>query len=123
MPEQGLPRASKTREHRDLSIKAKHNRDATTSLSRKFYVATGTRVSRVTVFRRHQGKRKADSARAVTVSLHAHHAYVPRKSAIGKLGLPEPVELRCSCERIPLYEEDTKRSNVSICPTQDETEF
>ncbi|GBM60515.1 hypothetical protein AVEN_260001-1 [Araneus ventricosus] len=44
----------------------------------------------------------------------AHHADVARKRAIGKIVLPEPAELRCSCKRIPSYEADTKRS-MSPC--------
>ncbi|GBM13533.1 hypothetical protein AVEN_24561-1 [Araneus ventricosus] len=38
-----------------------------------------------------------------------HHADVARKSDTGKMVLPEPAELRCSCKRIPSYEADTKR--------------
>ncbi|GBM19859.1 hypothetical protein AVEN_186136-1 [Araneus ventricosus] len=49
----------------------------------------------------------------------AHHAVVARKSATGKIVLPEPAEFRCSCKRIPSYEADLKKSNVSMCPTQD----
>ncbi|GBM70864.1 hypothetical protein AVEN_76819-1 [Araneus ventricosus] len=33
----------------------------------------------------------------------AHHADVARKSATGKIVLPEPAELHCSCKRIPSY--------------------
>ncbi|GFW37261.1 hypothetical protein TNCV_5021591 [Trichonephila clavipes] len=56
-----------------------------------------------------------DSARVVVASLQAHHAYVARKGASGKIVLLEQEEIRCSCERIPLYEADKKRSNVSVC--------
>ncbi|GBM27833.1 hypothetical protein AVEN_119289-1 [Araneus ventricosus] len=49
----------------------------------------------------------------------AHHADIASKSATGKIVLPEPAELCCSCKRIPSYEGDAKRSNVSMCPMQD----
>ena len=52
-PGQGRPRATTALEDRYLSITARRNRHATASqLSRDFYAATGTRVSRVTVSRR-----------------------------------------------------------------------
>ncbi|GBN53459.1 hypothetical protein AVEN_38563-1 [Araneus ventricosus] len=50
---QGRPRATTATEDRYLSIIERRNRGATTSqLSRDLYVATGTRVSRVTVSKR-----------------------------------------------------------------------
>ncbi|GBM06186.1 hypothetical protein AVEN_167074-1 [Araneus ventricosus] len=52
-PGQGRPRATTATEDRYLSIIARRNRGATASqLSRDFYAATGTRVSRVTVSKR-----------------------------------------------------------------------
>ncbi|GBM39741.1 Transposable element Tc1 transposase [Araneus ventricosus] len=52
-PEQGRPRATTATEDRYLSIIARRNRGATAyQLSRDLYVATGTRVSRVTVSKR-----------------------------------------------------------------------
>ncbi|GBM88650.1 hypothetical protein AVEN_139604-1 [Araneus ventricosus] len=52
-PGQGRPRATTAIEDRYLSIKARRNRSATAfQLSRDFYAATGTRVSRVTVSKR-----------------------------------------------------------------------
>ncbi|GBM79921.1 hypothetical protein AVEN_173902-1 [Araneus ventricosus] len=52
-PGQGRPRATTATEDRYLSIIARRNRGATASqLSRDLYVATGTRVSRVTVSKR-----------------------------------------------------------------------
>ncbi|GBN09994.1 hypothetical protein AVEN_250132-1 [Araneus ventricosus] len=41
-----------------------------------------------------------------------------QKALLVKIVLPEPAELRCSCKRIPSYEADTKRPNVSMCPGQ-----
>lgn len=35
----------------------------------------------------------------------------------GEIVLSESGELRGSCKEIPVYEEDTKRSNVSMCLT------
>ncbi|GFU18918.1 hypothetical protein NPIL_110071 [Nephila pilipes] len=55
--------------------------------------------------------------------IFAHHAYTAGKSAIVKLVLPEPVELRFICDRISSYEADTKSSNVSLCSTQNDTEI
>lgn len=52
-PGQGRPRATTAADDRYLSITARRNRDATASqLSRDLYAATGSRVSRVTVYRR-----------------------------------------------------------------------
>ncbi|GBN35045.1 hypothetical protein AVEN_84180-1 [Araneus ventricosus] len=42
----------------------------------------------------------------------AHHANVARKSASGKIVVPEPAELSCSCKRIP---SQIRRGPMSPC--------
>ena len=54
--------------------------------------------------------------------MHLYYGYVAGESLAGEIVKLE-TELLCSCKEIPVYEEDTKKSNVFTCPMQDDLEI